>query len=155
MSETHERRHRRMRWFEFRIWLLRHTPAGLLWHPFEWFCAGLCGLSGVVQLAGGGQSDSLAALLPDPFLKVWGCLLLIGAVALASGLSSIESASADRYVITRVPSYRLGLRLLGLAMGTYIIALALYAGTAGLVAGIAPTAFALSCVCRILQLGGR
>ena len=138
-----------------RIWLLTRMPAGLLWHPFEWFVAGLCVISGVISLAWHVDSASLDALLPHPFLKVWGAALLVGAIALMRGLSSIRAVSADRYVVTRVPAYRLGLRLLGLAVSVYIAALVLYAGWSGVVASIVPAAFVAMCGVRLLALGGR
>lgn len=138
-----------------RLWLLRRMPASLLWHPFEWFMAGLCVVSGIGYLFGPVESDSLQALLPAPFLKLWGCTLLLGAVALASGLSSIRAISADRYVVTRVPAYRLGLRLLGLAVSVYIGALYLFAHWAGVPASVVPLAFVAMCGVRLLALGGR
>lgn len=138
-----------------RLWLLRHLPAGLLWHPFEWFMAGLCVLSGIASLFTPVESNSLQALLPAPFLKLWGGTLLVGAVALASGLSSIRGVGDDRYVVTRVPAYRLGLRLLGLAVSVYIVALVLYAGWAGALASLVPAAFVAMCGVRLLALGGR
>lgn len=145
----------RERWIDARIWLLRKTPAGLLWHPFEWFVAILCILSGVAQLAGYAEPQSVERLLPGPFLKLWGIFLVLGSVALASGLSSIEATSADRYVVTRVPSYRLGLRLLAIAVTVYVVALLLYAGPAAIPACVIPAAFVLMCGVRLLALGGR
>lgn len=138
-----------------RLWLLRKTPASLLWHPFEWFMAGLCAISGVATLVRPVESQSLNALLPSPFLKVWAIALILGAVALGRGLSSIRAVSADRYVVTRVPAYRLGLRLLGLAVSIYIAALIHYAGAAGALASLVPAAFVAMCGVRLLALGGR
>lgn len=138
-----------------RIWLTTHLPAGLLWHPFEWFVAVLCVISGTVALVWHVDSASLDALLPHPFLKVWGAALLVGAVALMRGLSSIRALSADRYVVTRVPAYRLGLRLLGLAVSVYIAALITFAGWSGVLASVVPAAFVAMCSIRLLSLGGR
>ena len=138
-----------------RVWMLRHTPASLLWHPFEWFMAGLCSVSGFAFLLQPAEEASLEALLPGPFLKAWGVALLVGALALARGLSSIRSVSADRYVVTRVPAYKLGLRLLGVAVSIYIAALVLYTGPAGIRAAVIPTAFVAMCAVRLLALGGR
>ena len=138
-----------------RIWLITRMPAGLLWHPFEWFVAVLCVISGTASLVWRVDSASLDALLPHPFLKVWGAALLIGAVALMRGLSSIHAVSADRYVVTRVPAYRLGLRLLGLAVSVYIAALVGYAGWSGVIASVVPAAFVAMCGIRLLSLGGR
>lgn len=143
------------RWFNARIWLLKKIPAGFLWHPFEWFMAGACAIAGVASMTGHVESDSLRALLPLVFLRLWGLALLIGSAALGSGLSSIRAVSADRYVITRVPAYRLGLRLLALAVVVYIGALVLYAGTAAVLASVTPAAFVAMCGVRLLSLGGR
>jgi len=138
-----------------RLWLIDHLPAGLLWHPAEWFLALLCALSGVLSLFTPVETRSLEALLPHPFLRVWGVLLVVGAIALASGLASIRHLEQDRYVVTRVPAYRLGLRLLGLSTTVYIGAIILYAGWAGLAASIIPAAFVAMCGVRLLTLGGR
>jgi hypothetical protein len=138
-----------------RIWLIRHTPAGLLWHPFEWFIATLCVSSGIAALFGDLEPNSVRDLLPAPFLMAWGVMLVVGAVALASGLSSIRAVSADRYVVTRVPAYRLGLRLLALVTSVYMGAVLLYAGLVAVGACIIPLAFVLSCGVRLLSLGGR
>lgn len=143
------------RWISARIWLLRRIPAGFLWHPFEWFVAILCVASGLATLFGGAEPDSMRTLLPDPFLKAWGVMLMVGALALVSGLSSIQAVSADRYVVTRVPSYRLGLRLLAITTTVYIGAIVVYVGTPALPASVIPAAFVLMCGVRLLALGGR
>jgi hypothetical protein len=140
---------------DVRVWLIRQLPAGLLWHPFEWLIAVMCTSAGMAAVFGGAEPDSLRHLLPGPFLAAWGLLLVAGAIALASGLSSIAALSADRYVVTRVPSYRLGLRLLATTVAVYIGALIVYAGTAALGACLIPAAFVLSCGVRLLSLGGR
>ena len=140
---------------DLRVWLLRRLPAGMLWHPFEWFMAGACILSGLASMFGSVESESLRALLPAPFLKAWGAALLVGALALMRGLTSIRAVSADRYVVTRVPAYRLGLRLLGLAVAVYIAALIAYVGWAGVIASVVPAAFVAMCAVRLLSLGGR
>lgn len=138
-----------------RLWLLDHLPDGLLWTPFEWFLALLCTLSGFLSLFTPVETRSLQALLPSPFLKAWGALLIIGAIALVSGLASIRTVEPDRYVVIRVPAYRLGLRLLGLSTSIYIAALILFAGWAGVAASVIPAAFVIGCGVRLLTLGGR
>lgn len=138
-----------------RIWLVRKMPASLLWHPFEWFMAGLCALSGILTFFVPSDSPTLQTLFPEVVLKGYAAILILGALALAGGLSSIRAVDRDRYTITRVPTYRLGLRLLGLSMCVYVTALITLAGWAGVPASITPAAFALMCMVRLLALGGR
>lgn len=139
-----------------RVWLYHHTPAGLLWHPFEWFMAFLCGFSGTVTLSTGVRSTALEQLLPETPYRIWGGFLVIGAFALARGLSSIRWLDFERYVVTRVPAYRLGLRLLGFAVALYVAALYLYAPAIGpaFVASVVPLAFVAACVLRLITIGG-
>jgi hypothetical protein len=137
-----------------RLWLYHHLPAGLLWHPAEWFVAFMCAVSGTITLTTGVRSGALEQLLPEIPYRVWGGFLVVGALALASGLSSIRAVDADRYVITRVAAYRLGLRLLALVVGLYIAAAFLYAGWDGIPAAILPTAFVGMAVVRLIRLGG-
>jgi hypothetical protein len=137
-----------------RVWLYHHVPAGLLWHPAEWLLAVLCTFSGVVALTTDVRSDSLTRLLPEIPYKIYSALLIVGAFALARGLSSIRWINSDRYVITRVPPYRLGLRLLGLNVGIFIVALFGYAGWGGIMASILPIAFIGMCSLRLIQIGG-
>lgn len=144
----------RVRLEPLRVWLYHHIPAGLLWHPAEWFLSFLCALSGTLTLTVGVRSNTLEQLLPETPYRVWGGLLIVGAVALGRGLSSIRWAPGNRYFVTRVAAYRLGLRLLGLSVALYIAALYVYAGTAGFIASIVPLAFVGMCLLRLIALGG-
>lgn len=137
-----------------RVWLYHHLPAGLLWHPAEWLLAFMCAVTGIGTLATGVRSDSLAQLLPETPYKVYAAMLVVGAIALAGGLSSIRWVNFDRYVITRVPAYRLGLRLLGFAVALFVLALCLYAGWGGFTASSIPLAFVGMCLLRLIQIGG-
>ena len=139
---------------DIRVRLYHHIPAGLLWHPGEWLLACMCVFSGVVTVTTGVRSDSLAQLLPEVPYRIYGAVLIVGALALASGLASIRWVKFERYVVTRVPAYRLGLRLLGLNVGLYVIALYVYAGWKGLPASILPVAFVGMCALRLIALGG-
>lgn len=138
-----------------RLWLIRHLPSGMIYHPAEWLFASLCAISGVRVVFWGAESASLEALLPPPLYFVWGLMLTIGAIAHMSGLLSIRAVGSDRYVVTRVPAYRLGLRLLGASTSMYAAALMIYAGQAGLLAAVFPLAFSGMCGLRLLALGGR
>ena len=138
-----------------RVWLYHRIPAGLLWHPAEWLLALMCTFTGVLTLATGVRSDSLEGVLPETPYKIYAALLIVGAFALARGLSSIRWVNNfDRYVVTRVPAYRFGLRLLGLNVGIFVVALFLYAGIGGFMAAILPVAFLGMCALRLIQLGG-
>jgi hypothetical protein len=137
-----------------RVWLYHHLPAGLLWHPGEWLLAFMCSVWGVATLAAGARSNSLAHLLPETAQQAYAVALIIGAIALARGLSSIRWVGFDRYVVTRVPAYRLGLRLLGFTVALFVTALYLYAGRYAFVASIVPLAFVGMCCIRLVALGG-
>lgn len=147
-------RHAQRRSDKVRVWLLEHLPAGVVWHPAEWFLAFLCAFSGVVTLTTPAQSNSVEALLPSGVYRTWAAFLVVGAFGLARGLSSVRWLEHDRYVITRVPAYRFGLRLLGISMIVYVICLFAYAGVSGLFASIAPLAFIAMCGIRLLALWG-
>lgn len=138
-----------------RVWLYHHLPPGLLWHPGEWLLAFMCANAGIVTLVTPVRSGSLEQLLPESAYRTWGALLVIGAFALARGLSSIRQLDFERYVVTRVPAYRLGLRLLGFSVALFVAALYIYAGfVASFVASIVPMAFVGMCVLRLISLGG-
>lgn len=137
-----------------RVWLYHHLPTTLLWHPAEWLLAFMCAVVGVVTLTTPVRSDSLQQLLPETPYRIYGAVLVIGAFALVRGLSSIRRVDFDRYVITRVPAYRLGLRLLALNVSLFVIGLVFYARWGGLLASIFPIAFVGMCLCKLVKLGG-
>lgn len=137
-----------------REWLLRHLPAGLIVHPAEWFLAVLCFQAGIVIVSGLGHPDSLTKLLKPPVYLGWGVSLLVGSVALMIGLSSIHWArGTDLYTVKRIPTYKLGLRLLGLASLAYAIAIGFVGHWNGAPAIAISLAFAGMCGIRLLSLG--
>lgn len=138
-----------------RIWLLDHLPAGVLERPAEWFLALLSILSGIAGLIGPVDQASLEATLPDLLHRCWNACLIIGGIALLSGLTSIRYTQPRGYVITRLPGYRLGCRLLGLASLVYAIALLSVSGWAGFYPSMVTLTFALVFGVRLLTLGGR
>lgn len=140
-----------------RAWLLAHLPAGVIARPSEWFLAIMCALSGVAIVAGVGEPRSIQALLWSPVYYGWGVSLMIGSFALAVGLTSIQWISGNplAFVITRVPAYRLGLRLLGLSSLAYTVAVIIATGVTQPIAALAPLAFAAMCGVRLLTVGER
>lgn len=139
---------------KIRSWLLSHLPAGLVAQPPEWFLATLCFLSGLVIVAGLGETNSVGKLLWRPVYMGWGISLVLGSIALMSGLSSIQWArGTDIYTMKRVPAYKLGLRLLGLSSLAYAVAILVVVGWAGVVAAAITLAFAATCFIRLLTLG--
>jgi hypothetical protein len=152
------RRVRRLREFApfepLRVWLYHRLPPGLLWHPGEWLLAFMCCFAGITGLVSGVRSDSLSSLLPEGPYKVYSLLLVVGAVALAFGLSSIRWLDYKAYVVTRVPAYRLGLRLLGLNVSLFVAGLWIVLGWAGFFASVIPVAFIGMCILRLIALGG-
>lgn len=138
-----------------RLWLLDHLPDGLLARPAEWLLASLCFLAGIPGLLGVARSPSLYDLLPFPFYRIWSLCLLLGGAGLACGLTSIRYVGDGRHIVTRVPCYRLGLRLLALASVVFAASLLVVAGSRGIPASIGPTLFAAFCFIRLLTFGGR
>lgn len=137
----------------FRIWLLKVLPDGLLLHPFEWFVAVLCVFSGIATVFAQVQSSALEATLPLILYRIWGALLVIGGTALLVGVMSIKG-NDHKYVITRVPAYKLGLRLLAISTSVYCACLIYYAGFgAAVTACVLPVAFILTCGIKLLFLG--
>ena len=135
-----------------RDWLVDNLPAGLLARPGEWFLAVLCALSGLTILTGAARPTSVARLLPDPIYFAWGACLVIGSASLACGLSSYRR-SPGGWIVTRVPCYRLGLRLLGLAAMLYAVVILYVAHLSAVFAAAVTIAFTGMCSVRLLTLG--
>jgi hypothetical protein len=134
-------------------WLLARLPAGLTERPAEWFLSVLSVVSGIGGLLGPVEQASLQALLPDAVHRGWNLALLIGGIALMSGLSSIRHVpGVSAYVITRLPGYRLGCRLLGLASYAYSGALLWVSGFDGFYPAMLTLAFALVFTLRLITL---
>lgn len=135
-----------------RDWLVDNLPAGLLARPGEWFLAVLCFLSGLTILTGAARPTSVALLLPEPIFIAWGVCLVIGSASLACGLSSYHR-SPGGWIVTRVPCYRLGLRLLGLSAGLYAVVVLYVAQLSAVFAAAITFSFAGMCGVRLLTLG--
>lgn len=137
-----------------RVWLLAHLPAGVIARPAEWFLAILLTLSGVTILAGLSDPPSIAALLAPVVYYGWGACMAIGGIAMISGLASARWVSGtDRYIITRVAVYVLGLRLLGLSSLAYALAILFVGGWNGLPAACITLSFTAMCGVRLLTIG--
>lgn len=154
MPDTHRIKARRQRVGNLRDRLVARLPAGLRYLTAEWLLALLCAVSGLLFLFAGIDSNSLINVLPAPLYTLWGVMLVVGAFALGGGLTSVTEVKG-RYVITRVPIYKLGLRLLGSANLVYALSLALISGTEATVALIGPVAFAAMCGIRLLTVGAK
>lgn len=138
-----------------RPWLLAHLPAGVKSLSAEWFLAILCLLTGQAILTGVGRSSSVELLLYPVAYYLWSACLLVGGLALISGLSSIRQVSDSEYVIRRTPVYLLGLRLLGTAAFFYAVAVLIINGWDAIVSAAVTLAFAGLCAVRILVVGGK
>lgn len=139
-----------------RIWLIKRLPAGVLERPAEWFLSLLSIVSGIGGLIGPVEQASLAALLPEFLHRGWNLALVLGGVAMLSGLSSIRYLP-DRmgYAITRLAGYRLGCRLLGLASYVYAGALLWVSGFDAFFPAMGVLVFGLVFTVRLLTLAGR
>lgn len=135
-----------------RDWLVDTLPAGLLARPGEWFLAVLCCLSGLTILTDAARPTTVANLLPEPIYIAWGACLVIGSASLACGLSSYHR-SPGGWIVTRVPCYRLGLRLLGLSALLYAVVILYVAQLAAVYAAAITFSFAGMCGVRLLTLG--
>lgn len=133
-------------------WLREHLPAGLLARPGEWFLAVLCALSGLTILSGAARPTSVARLLPDPMYIAWGTCLVIGSASLACGLASYRR-SPGGWIVTRVPCYRLGLRLLGLSAALFAASVLWVAQLNAIGSATFALAFSGMCGVRLLTLG--
>lgn len=133
-------------------WLRENLPAGLLARPGEWFLAVLCALSGLTILTGAARPTSVARLLPEPIYIAWGACLVIGSASLACGLSSYRR-SPGGWIVTRVPCYRLGLRLLGLSAALYATSILWVGHLNAISAATFAVAFSGMCGVRLLTLG--
>jgi hypothetical protein len=138
---------------KFRLWLLDHLPAGVIARPAEWFLAIVCLLSGPSILTGVSEPRSVAALLPREIYTMWGGVLLIGGLGLVCGLSSYRRTPGGHWTVTRVPCYRLGLRLLGLSALLYAGAQVIFGGWGGVFASSLTFIFAAMCGVRLLTVG--
>lgn len=139
----------------FREWLLAHLPAGLLWYPAEAFLCVLCVLSGVSTLLGASTSSTVAHVLPASIYAAWGGILLLGGMSLAYGLASIRRTTPTTYTITRVPVYKLGLRLLSIGTLSYSVIVVSVAGVSGLMAAGLCLALSGALGVRLLTLPSR
>ena len=137
-----------------REWLLAHLPAGLLSRPDEWLIALLCVLSGTGAVAGVVDVGSVEALLPEAIYRLWGAVLLAGALGLFVGLTSIRRVP-NGYIVTRLAGYRLGQRLLFIGGLVYALALFVVVGAPATVVGGLVVAFSLARGVRLLMMGGR
>lgn len=139
-----------------RLWLLDHLPPGVVERPAEWFLALLSIVSGLGGLFGPVEQASLEALLPEFLHRGWNASLIVGGIAMLAGLTSIQYVPHHHgYVITRLPGYRLGCRLLGLASFVYAGALLIVSGFDGFYPAMLTLAFGLVFTVRLLTLAGR
>lgn len=140
------------RWSKIaRHWLLAHLPPGVLARPDELLIAVLCAISGAGAVAGAVDVDTVEALLPELVYRLWGVVLLLGALCLISGIFSIRQA-ASGYVVTRVPVYRLGQRLLFTGGLAYAACVSWLGGAPVFIASL--LLFSLARGIRLLTIGG-
>lgn len=134
-----------------RVWLLDHLSPGVVARPFEWFFAALCLTSAAttsLRLAAGEASPPL----PHAAAWFWVACLVVGALGMMCGLTSIRVTATGMHVVTRVPCYRFGLRLLLAASVVYAVA-DVTVGKWG--PAVALALVAAACYVRLLTLAGR
>ena len=101
----------------WRAWVVRHLPEALVVYPFECITSLVAGIMGFALLSGSFRPDSLFAILPTLVVLIYGAAALVGSITTAHGIRRDNS-----FVIA------LGLRLLGMVLGVYGVALIFYAG---------------------------
>lgn len=129
-------RRERLRWK-----LLQRIPQSILLHPFEVYIAGLAVLSGAPLLIGKPGPETINAVLPLWLVRVWGTMLITGALLVLIGL-----------LRPRGRLERLGHTLLAPASLVYGLAIIAAIGWRGLIAGFIVTGFGLACMTRAYVL---
>lgn len=138
-----------------RLWLLDHLPGWLLAEPYGFLIALLCIVSGLPIVLRVNEPGPIRALLPSALVAGWGACLVFGGLAMLCGLTSIRQVPGQHHVVTRVPCYRLGLRLLAVASLIYAYSVASVAGFQAVGLVVILLLFAATNYLRLLTLGGR
>lgn len=137
-------------------WAVKHVPAMFVARPFECAIALILAFSGLSILLGVSTPQSAEKVLLDTFpvfYYCWAGCLLLGAIAMGWGLSSIRWVKAPTvYVMHKVLQYQLGMRLLALASFVFGAAVLINAGWNGLPSGSLDILFGLLCLARLVSL---
>lgn len=134
-----------------KTWLVLRIPIPVLVESFEVFFASFSFVVGILALLGLGRASTMTRVLPHAGIIVFNLCLVFGALALLVGITGIREKEG-RIVYTRLPMYKLGLRLLGLVCMLYGLILILVAGLTGLLASIPLVAFSLTCGVKLLRI---
>lgn len=146
----------RCTWHRVRLWLLQHLPVGLVAEPFAVFLALLCVISGLPTMLHLSEPSPIEALLPHSLVVGWGACLTIGGLAMLCGVFSIRTMPGGlQHVVTRVPVYRLGLRLLGISSLVYAYSVFSLPGWNAPILVTILMLFSAVTGVRLLTLGGR
>jgi hypothetical protein len=117
-------------------------------NPFEAYMFAACVAQGAVVLLGAARPTSIELALPTLLRVLWAVLLLVGGVAVLTGLYWPGSP------LTGVEIKRPGLVAVGGAALAYGVALLPF-GAAGMVVAIANVSFSLACAVRVWQVTRR
>jgi hypothetical protein len=131
--------------------LARRIPFWAHQRPEAAWFALACLLSGVPILAGVVRPGSVADLLHPALTRAWGAVLVLGAVATVSGLTSIRLGDGG-VLMTRPSVYKLGTRLLMLGALVYGVSIIWVAGWRGVAAASMILAFSLAQFLRLNQM---
>lgn len=138
----------------FQAWALRTLPAFCVVRPAECFIALLCFLTGLGIVTGNATPRAADAVLPEPFFYGWGGVLVVGALMVMCGLTSIRwLAPPVSYTLTRVPCFRFGLKLLGWGSLVYVGTAFIYSGLDAMFAAGLALLFSGMCWARLLTVG--
>lgn len=126
--------------------ILYRLPVAAIEYPFEVLMSAMCAIVGAPLTAGVVRSQSMTDLLPDPIPRIWGVMLLLGALTILLGLWR-------RAYGTLVAA---GLRLLACSCAAYGIAVGMVAGVERAAPSLALIAVvALLCLARSYWLRTR
>jgi hypothetical protein len=138
-----------------RLFILARMPRVLIQETFEVFTAILCISSGLPLALGRITATSIEASVPPMFARVWGIVLLVGAILTLIGLIWANAVSGPRALQRMITGHRierLGLLSLAWAGGVYAVSVLLAVGRGGLIASTIILIFALTCLTRAFVL---
>jgi hypothetical protein len=139
------------------VWATKHLPATFVARPFEWVIVIILVNSGTTILLGKSNPPSLENVLKNHgwavFYYGWGITLLLGALAMGWGLSSIRWVKSPVvYTMEKVLQYQLGMRLLALASFVFAGAILINSPLNGLPAASVTAMFGVMCLTRLISL---
>lgn len=124
------------------LWPVMNLPVGTLDRPIESFIASLCVVSGLAQLVGPAEQQSVNASLPDPIVIFWSLMLSIGGLTTVVGVTK-----------SWIRCERAGLELLSGASAIYSVCAISYLGINSIFTVCITLAFSAATALRAMMVG--